>query len=68
MLTNRAIITNSFANKVAHIQQFVMANRDKKIMIFCETKRDAREFENLEFAKFLAIHGDLEQGARERAL
>jgi hypothetical protein len=28
-------------------------------MIFVETKQDAREFEKLEFAKFLPIHGDL---------
>jgi superfamily II DNA/RNA helicase len=37
-------------------------------MIFTETKQDAREFEKLEFANFLPIHGDLEQRARENAL
>ena len=37
-------------------------------MIFVETKQDAREFEKLEFAKFLPIHGDLAQNQREYAL
>ena len=37
-------------------------------MIFVETKREAREFEKLEFANFLPIHGDLEQKQREYAL
>jgi len=31
-------------------------------------KQDAREFEKLEFANFLPIHGDLEQRKREQAL
>jgi len=45
-----------------------MDNRHKKIIIFCETKNQAREFEKLDFANFLPIHGDLEQKQREYAL
>ena len=67
-LKNKAIITGSFSNKIAHIQRYVEENRHKKIMIFCETKKDAREFEKLDFANFLPIHGDMEQTAREYAL
>jgi superfamily II DNA/RNA helicase len=67
-LKNKAIITSSFDNKLAHIQAYVQNNREKKMMIFCETKNDVRKFEGLEFAKFLPIHGDMEQPARERAL
>jgi len=46
---------------VAHIQQYVNENRHKKIMVFTETKQEAREFEKLDFANFLPIHGDLQQ-------
>ena len=38
-----------------------MENPDKKILIFTETKDQARMFENLKFARFLPIHGDLQQ-------
>lgn len=67
-LRTKAIITSSFENKVAHIHQYLTQNQDKKIIIFCETKKDVQRFESMEFARFLGIHGDLEQGQRERAL
>ena len=59
-IRNKAIITTDFDNKLAHIQRFVQENRDKKILIFTETKSEARQFESQEFANFLPIHGDLE--------
>lgn len=59
-IRNKAIITSDFDNKLAHIQRFVQENRDKKILIFTETKSEARQFESQEFANFLPIHGDLE--------
>lgn len=37
-------------------------------MVFTETKREAQEFEKLEFANFMPIHGDMQQQAREHAL
>ena len=67
-LRTKAIIASDFDNKLAHVQRFITENRHKKIIIFCETKNQAREFEKLEFANFLPIHGDLEQRARENAL
>ena len=67
-LVSKVIISPSFDHKVQHIKQFVMNNRDKKIMIFTETKSDAQTFGTLDFANFLPIHGDLSQRDREKAL
>lgn len=53
---------------MAHIQEFVTQNPDKKILIFTETKDDAKQFEKSNYANFLSIHGDLEQKQREFAL
>jgi superfamily II DNA/RNA helicase len=44
-----------------HIQTYIEANRDKKIIIFTETKQTAKDFEKLQYAQFLTLHGDLEQ-------
>ena len=51
-----------------HVQSYIESNRDKKILIFTETKTEAKHFEQLNYARFLALHGDLEQGARESRL
>ncbi len=51
-----------------HIKQFIEANRDKKIIIFTETKIEAKDFEKETYARFLTLHGDLEQGQRETRL
>jgi len=63
-----AVLAQGFESKAAHIQSFVSRNPDKKIMIFTQTKQEARSFESLKFANFLPIHGDLVQSQRERAL
>ena len=67
-LVSKAIISPNWEHKIQHIKQFVQANRDKKVMVFTETKSDAQRFAALDFANFLPIHGDLDQRARERAL
>ena len=59
-LTNIGVFAKSFHQKMAHIQEFVTQNPDKKILIFTETKDDAKQFEKSNFANFLSIHGDLE--------
>lgn len=46
------------------IKDYVMANRDKKIMMFTETKKDAAMFEFENYATFMPIHGDLSQNQR----
>lgn len=51
-----------------HIKQYIEANRDKKIIIFTETKQEAKDFEKENYARFLTLHGDLEQGQRETRL
>lgn len=51
-----------------HVQTFIENNKDKKILIFSETKAEVKEFEKATYAHFLTLHGDLEQGARETRL
>ncbi len=51
-----------------HVQTFIEANRDKKVIIFTETKQTCREFEKATYAQFLTLHGDLEQSQREYRL
>lgn len=50
------------------VEQYIKQNRDKKIMIFTETKEEANRFGALGFANFLPLHGDLNQGQRQNAL
>ena len=45
-----------------------MANRHLKILIFCETKIEVRNYERQKYAKFGCLQGDLEQNARLRIL
>lgn len=51
-----------------HIQTYIETNRDKKIIIFTETKQTAKDFEKMNYAQFLTLHGDLEQNQRETRL
>jgi len=36
-----------------------LANPDKKMLIFTETKIEAAGFQNLDYARFTALHGDI---------
>ena len=67
-IINKAVICSSHANKLKHIQTFIENNKDKKILIFTETKTEAKAFEKFTYAHFLTLHGDLEQSARETRL
>lgn len=53
---------------MAHIKKFVQENRNKKILVFCETKKDVAAFAKYDFARFDLLHGDLSQSQREQAL
>jgi len=50
------------------IKEYVQAYPEKKVMIFTETKVDAKAFGNLNYGRFVPIHGDLEQNQRTRIL
>ena len=67
-IQNRAILYKGEDQMFKHIQSYIEANRDKKIIIFTETKQTAKDFEKLQFAQFLTLHGDLEQSQRETRL
>ena len=51
-LKNKAIVSRSFHNKLAHIKKFITENKNKKIIVFCETKKDVDEFGKLDYADF----------------
>jgi len=60
-IVNKAILYKGEEQMFKHIQTYIEANRDKKIIIFTETKQTAKDFEKLQYAQFLTLHGDLEQ-------
>lgn len=64
-ITNKAVICANHTNKMKHVQTFIENNKDKKILIFTETKTEAKAFERMTYANFLTLHGDLEQAQRE---
>lgn len=55
-IKNKAILVSDSRLRQTHIQSFIQENRDKKIIIFTETKQEARAFENLTFASNLSSH------------
>lgn len=67
-IINKAVLVPNQKMRNTHIKQYIEANRDKKIIIFTETKQEAKDFEKESYAKFLTLHGDLEQGQRETRL
>jgi superfamily II DNA/RNA helicase len=60
-IENICVIVQDDKQKMALIKDYVMANRDKKMMMFTETKKDAAMFEFENYATFMPIHGDLSQ-------
>jgi superfamily II DNA/RNA helicase len=67
-IVNRAVIVKDEQQMFKHVQTFIEANRDKKVIIFTETKQTAKDFEKMSYAQFLTLHGDLEQNQREHRL
>jgi len=50
------------------LKDFVLKNKDKKIIIFTETKDDAKQIGSLHYAKFMGLHGDMDQRKRSWVL
>jgi superfamily II DNA/RNA helicase len=67
-IVNKAIVVKDQQSMMNHVKSFIESNRDKKVIIFTETKQTARDFEKFTYANFLTLHGDLEQGQRENRL
>jgi len=42
------------------IKEYVQAYPEKKVMIFTETKADAKAFGTLNYGRFVPLHGDLD--------
>jgi superfamily II DNA/RNA helicase len=70
-LTKQVVYRTHSLNKLEMVARILQARERGLTMIFCRTKRAAdRVAEDLDFRGFAvaAVHGDLGQGARERAL
>ncbi|MCU7723165.1 DEAD/DEAH box helicase [Actinoplanes sp. KI2] len=70
-LTKQVVYRTHPLNKLEMVARILQARERGLTMIFCRTKRAAdRVAEDLDFRGFAvaAVHGDLGQGARERAL
>src|SRR4051794_37597997 len=70
-LTKQVVYRTHPMNKIEMVARILQARGRGLTMIFCRTKRAAdRVAEDLDFRGFAvaAVHGDLGQGARERAL
>ncbi len=67
-IKNICVLSNSIQQKHVVIRDFVTKNRDKKILIFTDTKAEAQSFEQKTYARFLPIHGDLTQIQRQNVM
>lgn len=50
------------------IKSYVTKYPNKKVLVFTETKEDAKKFAFLDYARFTPIHGDLDQARRRKIL
>lgn len=63
-ITTKVVIVESDSQKMQIIESFVKKNRDKKLLMFAETKSQCKIFDNKNYARFAPLHGDLSQGQR----
>ena len=49
-IINKAILIKGEEQMFKHIQTYIEGNRDKKVIIFTETKQTARDFEKFQYA------------------
>jgi superfamily II DNA/RNA helicase len=50
------------------LRDYIIKNKNKKMMIFTETKDEAKQFSSQSYADFTPLHGDLEQRSRASIL
>jgi superfamily II DNA/RNA helicase len=63
-IKNICVLCDSDKKRHAVVRDYILRNKDKKILIFAETKKDCQNFGGLAYAKFTPIHGDLAQNQR----
>ena len=67
-IQNNIVLVSDNNQKDNQLAKFIANNRDKKIMIFTETKKEARDFEYKKYCHFIPLHGDLSQNQRQYVL
>lgn len=58
-ISHEVVLCNNENDRLENIKKFVCQNRDLKIIIFCRTKADVRQYERETYARFGCLHGDL---------
>ena len=58
-IKNNIVLVSDNNQKDSQLAKFITSNRDKKIMIFTETKKEAKDFEYKNYCHFLPLHGAL---------
>jgi superfamily II DNA/RNA helicase len=59
-IKHKAFIVQSDTQKYDLIKEYVQTYPEKKVMIFTETKLEAKAFGKLNYGRFVPIHGDLD--------
>lgn len=67
-IKNIAVLCNSDSQKHEVIRDFVMKNRGQKMLIFTDTKMEAQQFESKTYARFMPLHGDMNQNSRQSTM
>ena len=49
-IVNKAVLIKDEIQMFKHVQSYIESNKDKKIIIFTETKATAKEFEKMNYA------------------
>ena len=63
-ISNEIVLCQNRKAKLEKIRKFVNRNPQLKILIFCQTKQEVKNYERETFARFGCLHGDLMQNSR----
>ena len=63
-ISNNIVLTTSDRQKNDQIEKFISKHKNKKMLIFTETKREAQNFGSKRYAKFAVLTGDVSQSQR----
>jgi ATP-dependent RNA helicase DDX21 len=65
-IKNICVVTGDREQKQMMIKDYILKNKGKKMIVFCETKKDCTDFGNQTYFDFLPLHGDMNQAQRQQ--
>ena len=63
-ISNEIVLCSNRKAKLQNIKKFITQDSHLKILIFCQTKQEVKNYERESFARFGCLHGDLMQNSR----